>query len=91
MDDFIERIKNEPTIIGALVVSLLLTLGAWKVLEVTPEQLDQTENFVTLLVTVLLPLLTGLVVRSKVMPVRKLEQAGIDIEIVGGRDALPKE
>lgn len=90
MDAFIERIKNEPAIIGALVVSFLLTLGAWNVLDVTPEQLDQTENFVTLLVTLFVPLLSGLAVRSQVTPTRKLEQAGIDIEIVGGRDALPK-
>jgi hypothetical protein len=72
MNEFLEKIKNEPAIVGALVVSFLLTLGAWNVLDVTTEQLNQTQNFITLLVTFFLPLLSGMAVRSKVTPTRKL-------------------
>jgi NADH:ubiquinone oxidoreductase subunit H len=86
MSDFIEKLKNEPAMIGALVVSLLLTLGAWNVLDVTTEQLNQTENFITLLTTFLLPLISGYAVRSQVTPVRKLDAA--EIELVHGVDGL---
>ena len=78
MNEFIERLKNEPALLGGLVVAFLMTLAAWKVLEVTPEQLTETENLITLGVTFFLPLVSGLAVRSQVTPTGKIEGAAIE-------------
>ena len=68
-----ETIKNEPALIVSFIMALLMTLGAYGVLQLSPEQVSETENLVSLGVTIFLPIISGIVIRQQVTPVNKLK------------------
>jgi len=68
-----ETIKNEPALIVSFIMALLLTAGAYGIVNPSAEQVNQTENLVTLGVTIFLPIVSGLAIRSQVTPVNKLK------------------
>lgn len=85
--------ENEPvvtvtTIVGAIMAALI-ALVSLNVFNLTEDQLNAIEGALVAIVPLFF-IGAGFIARQFVVPVAKLEDAGYDIEIVGGADALPK-